>query len=103
MLDPKDLYITGYRDPAHGNCVWLPMNGITILHIPTQIGVTVNSERSQHKNKAKALGLLEKLVDDILQQSEEDDGPLTHAQYEAIRAASPATDTPEELFTQRLF
>uniref|UniRef100_A0AB39CE45 Uncharacterized protein n=1 Tax=Pseudomonas phage HRDY3 TaxID=3236930 RepID=A0AB39CE45_9VIRU len=34
---------------------------------------------------------------------EPDDGPLTDEQLEAIRAASPATDTPEELFTENLF
>ena len=33
----------------------------------------------------------------------EDDGPLTDEQIEAIRAASPATNTPAENFTQRLF
>jgi hypothetical protein len=33
----------------------------------------------------------------------QDDGPLTLAQIRVIRAASPATDTPEEQFTQRIF
>lgn len=69
MLDPRDLHIRSYRDPAHGNCTWLPMNGITIVYIPTQIGVTVNSERSQYHNKEKALKLLEKLV--LLEQTPE--------------------------------
>lgn len=34
---------------------------------------------------------------------EPDDGPLTDEQLDAIRAASPASDTPEELFTENLF
>lgn len=34
---------------------------------------------------------------------EPDDGPLTDAQMDAIRKASPASDTPEELFTENLF
>lgn len=34
---------------------------------------------------------------------EEDDGPLTDVQIDAIRKASPATGTPEEHFTQSLF
>ncbi|MCO8166244.1 MULTISPECIES: hypothetical protein [Pseudomonas] len=46
---------------------------------------------------------LRELANRWLPRYEEDDGPLTDAQYEAILAASPATDTPEELFTQRLF
>lgn len=32
-----------------------------------------------------------------------DDGPLTDEQIEAIRAASPATNTPDENFTSKLF
>lgn len=34
---------------------------------------------------------------------EPDDGPLTDEQLDAIRAASSATNTPEELFTESLF
>lgn len=33
----------------------------------------------------------------------EDDGPLSEEQLQAIRSASPATNTPDENFTQRLF
>lgn len=33
---------------------------------------------------------------------EQDDGPLTDAQYQAIRAASSASGTPDYLFTECL-
>lgn len=46
---------------------------------------------------------LRELANRWLPKYEKDDGPLTEAQYQAIRAASTATETPEELFTQRLF
>lgn len=68
MLDPKDIECTPYKDPAHGNCSWMQSSGMTIMHIPTNIGVTVNSERSQYQNKEKALALLESLL--LLLESE---------------------------------
>ncbi|WP_225789612.1 hypothetical protein [Pseudomonas sp. Marseille-P8916] len=46
---------------------------------------------------------LRELANRWLPKYEEDDGQLSDAHYQAIRAASTATDTPEELFTQRLF
>lgn len=46
---------------------------------------------------------LRQFADRYLPSYELDDGSLTEAQLEAIRAASPATDIPEEHFTERLF
>lgn len=46
---------------------------------------------------------LRQLADRYLPRYELDDGPLTDAQIAAIRSASPATNIPEERFTQRLF
>lgn len=46
---------------------------------------------------------LRQMADRYLPLYEEDDGPLTADQIQAIRAASSATDTPEECFTERLF
>lgn len=34
---------------------------------------------------------------------EQDDGPLSEQEIEAIRKASPATDLSDECFTERLF
>lgn len=62
MLDPKNVEITTYRPSSHGNSTWLQANGITAFHLPTSLGVTVDSERSQYANKEKALQLLESLV-----------------------------------------
>ena len=46
---------------------------------------------------------LRKLADAYLPSYEKDEGALTPAQIQYIRSASPATETPEECFTQRLF
>lgn len=62
MLDTKDIEITTFRPSSHGNSTWLPAKGITVMHLPTSVGVTVDSERSQYANKERALQLLESLV-----------------------------------------
>lgn len=46
---------------------------------------------------------LRQFADKHLPRYELDNGPLTRAQLDAIRAASPVTDIPEEQFTERLF
>jgi hypothetical protein len=46
---------------------------------------------------------LRQLADRYLPKYELDDGPLTQEQIAAIRAASPATDIPEERVTRRLY
>jgi len=46
---------------------------------------------------------LRELANRYLPTYERDDQQLTQAQIASIRAASSATDTPDELFTERLF
>jgi len=46
---------------------------------------------------------LRELANRYLPTYERDDQQLTPAQIASIRAASSATDTPDELFTERLF
>lgn len=46
---------------------------------------------------------LRQMADRYLPKYELDDGPLTPDQISAIRAASSATNIPEERFTERLF
>lgn len=66
MLNPHDLRITSYLPQsghgAGGMTVGLTTSGITVHHIPSGIGVSCDSERSQHANKEKALQLLTSLV-----------------------------------------
>ncbi len=73
-INPNDLQIDTYRaSGAGGQHINKTESAIRITHLPTGIVVTCQDQRSQHKNKDRAMQVLRSKLFEIAQQQQHSD------------------------------
>lgn len=82
-IDPNDLRIDVFRAGGPGGqCVNTTDSAVRITHMPTGLVVSCQDEKSQHKNKDKAMKILRARLYDMMQQQKNSE--LAQARKEQV-------------------
>lgn len=69
-IKPEDISISEWSSkPRKRGWNLVPLNGVIVFHKPSGIQIAVDSERSQHRNKALAMAKLKKQLSTLIEEN----------------------------------